>query len=139
MFALITTNKLLDGYRIAQVSNTKFDVVNRMKWVSCGSDINETEFYYTNSGFKQIPTEEEVPQLTVPEAVSMRQARLALLQVGKYDMAIEAVNTLDTAAKIEWEFSTTVRRDSPLVSAMSDKLGLTSLDTDNLFNLAATL
>lgn len=141
MFALITTDKVYNGYKIAQVSSTKFEVVSRMKWVPCSSDINETEFYYTNTNeFKRIPIEEvTLPQPTVPEAVSMRQARLALLQVGKYDLAMEAVSTLDIAARIEWEFSTTVRRDSPLVIAMSEKLGLSSSDTDSLFNLAATL
>lgn len=73
---------------------------------------------------------------TTPNSVSMRQARLALLQVGKLADANQAVAAAGEAAMIEWEFSGTVSRASPLVVQMGAALGL---DLDALFTLAAGL
>lgn len=79
----------------------------------------------------------------VPQAVSMRQARLALLQTGKLtavNAAIAAMTGVQgEAARIEWEFSSEVRRDQPLVVALMPVLGMTSADLDQLFITAARL
>lgn len=75
--------------------------------------------------------------------VSMRQARLALLQAGKLSAVQAAINSLPSpqkeAASIEWEYSTEVRRDGPLVVQLTPALGLTAAQMDDLFALAATL
>lgn len=76
---------------------------------------------------------------STPTVVSMRQARLALLQAGKLDLVQAAVEAADEAARIEWEFASTVERGSPFVSNLSQAIGLTEADLDNLFSLAATL
>lgn len=79
----------------------------------------------------------------VPSVVDMAQARLALLQAGLYDAVQAAVAGLPgaagDAARIEWEFRATVRRDSPLVASLAGALGLTSQQLDDLFTLASTL
>lgn len=78
-----------------------------------------------------------------PSVVDMAQARLALLQSGLYGTVQAAVAAMPgaagDAARIEWEFRATVRRDSPLVASLSAALGLTSQQLDDLFTLAGTL
>lgn len=85
----------------------------------------------------------QIPAAPQAGVVTMRQARLALLQVGKLaavDAAISGMSEPDrTAATIEWNHSTEVRRDWPLVIALGPALGLTASDLDDLFALAATL
>ena len=79
----------------------------------------------------------------VPATVTMRQARMALLQAGMLSSVQSAIDSLSgqsgEAARIEWEFSAEVQRERPLVSTLQDILGLTSSQVDDLFRLAATL
>lgn len=81
--------------------------------------------------------------LTVPQAVTMRQARLALLAAGKLTTANAAIaampGTDGDAARIEWEYAHEVRRDSPLVVGMGAVLGLTDEQMDGLFIAAAAI
>jgi hypothetical protein len=75
-----------------------------------------------------------------PKIVTMRQARLALLQSGLLTAVETAiVNGTDEAMKIEWEYATEVRRDWASLIALTTELGLTSLQLDDLFILADTL
>ncbi|MDR2450438.1 MAG: hypothetical protein LBE85_01390 [Candidatus Accumulibacter sp.] len=76
-----------------------------------------------------------------PAVVSMRQARLALLEAGLYEGVNTAVAAMEgatgEAARIEWEFATEVRRDSPLVQALIPMLSLDEAAVDALFVRAA--
>lgn len=88
--------------------------------------------------------EEPAPVVpSVPGSVTMRQARLALLQNGMLTQVNDAVAAMPgaqgDAARIEWEFSSTVERHWPLVQALGAALGLTEAQLDDLFRLAATL
>jgi hypothetical protein len=84
----------------------------------------------------------------IPTVVTMRQARLALLQFPYEDTnMLEVINSTianmpggdgDTAL-IEWEFAGTVERNSSIVQSMSVSLGLTEEQLDTLFTLAASL
>ena len=75
-----------------------------------------------------------------PKVVTMRQARLALLQSGLLQTVQDAIaNGTDEAMKIEWEYATEVRRDWASLIALTTELGLTSLQLDDLFILADTL
>lgn len=73
------------------------------------------------------------------KVVSMRQARLALLQAGLLTSVEEAVAAGDEAGKITWEYATEVRRDDPLVTNLSAALDLSEGQLDALFSLASTL
>jgi len=77
--------------------------------------------------------------VSVPSIVTMRQARLALLQTGMLASVNAAVVAADEATQIAWEFSGEVQRRNPLVSTLSIALGLTDAQLDDLFTLAATL
>jgi hypothetical protein len=75
----------------------------------------------------------------IPSSVSMRQARLALLQAGYLDQVTTGIANMDRATQIEWEFATSVLRDSPLVIQLATALNLNSAALDSLFTLASTL
>jgi hypothetical protein len=79
----------------------------------------------------------------VPAQVTMRQARLALLEIGKLDAVAPAIETLPSPqkekARIEWEFSSVVERNRTLVQMLAPALGLTDAQLDALFIHAATL
>jgi hypothetical protein len=74
-----------------------------------------------------------------PRRVTMRQARLALLQQNLLASVESAVAQAGTAAQIEWEYATELRRDHPLTVSLSAALGLTEQQLDDLFTLAAGL
>lgn len=75
----------------------------------------------------------------VPQTVTMRQARLALLASGLLDDVTAAVAGAGQAAQIEWEYSDVVARNAALVQVLSGALGLTDEQLDGLFVVAATL
>jgi len=80
---------------------------------------------------------------SIPQVVTMRQARLALLGAGLLSAVSAAINSLPSpqkeAASIEWEYSQTVERNRGFVLTLGAALGLTDLQLDNLFALAITL
>lgn len=79
----------------------------------------------------------------VPESVTMRQARLALLGAGLLAQVNAVVADMPgaegDAVRIEWEFSSTVERNRPLVLSLIAALGLTDAQLDDLFRQAAAL
>lgn len=79
----------------------------------------------------------------VPQVVTMRQARLALLEAGKLTDVQPAIDAMPSPQKeqaaIEWEFSSVVERNRPLVQTLGPALSLTDADLDALFIRAATL
>lgn len=79
----------------------------------------------------------------VPAAVTMRQARLALLGAGALAGVDAAINAMPeptrSAAKIEWEYSQEVQRHNGFVAALGPALGMTNEQIDALFIAAAKL
>jgi len=86
------------------------------------------------------PTEADAAyQASIPKVVTIRQAKLALLQAGLLDDIEAAMTQADRATQVEWEYATEFRRDWPALLAMQPLLGLTDTQVDDLFKLAATL
>lgn len=83
------------------------------------------------------------PQPTVPQSVTMRQARLALLAAGKSTAVTAAISALPSpqkeAAQIEWEYSQEVQRHNGFVAQLGPVLGLDDAALDALFVAAAAL
>ncbi len=75
--------------------------------------------------------------------VTMRQARLALAQENKLQLVEDAIALIPepdkTTISIEWEYASTVERLSPWIDTMASALGMTDVEMDSLFELAATL
>lgn len=70
----------------------------------------------------------------VPESVSMRQIRLALLAAGKLTSANAAIaatiNAKEKADEIEWNYSPTMERHHPAMLSLAAKLSLTEAQLD---------
>lgn len=79
----------------------------------------------------------------VPQQVTMRQARLALLDAGLLSNIDAAIDSLPSpekeTARIEWDYSSAVVRNRPLVGLLGAALGLDDAGLDALFITAATL
>lgn len=90
-----------------------------------------------------VPPVPAPPPPAVPPAVTMRQARLALLGAGLLAGIDAAINALPSpqkeAAKIEWEYSQEVQRHNGFVSVLAPSIGLTDAQTDALFVAAKGL
>lgn len=97
--------------------------------------------FFVNGAWAVVTTMPEEP--AVPRAVTMRQARLALLGAGLLASVDAAINGLPSpqkeAARIEWEYSQEVQRHNGFVSVLAPSLGLTDAQTDALFIAAAGL
>lgn len=111
-----------------------FEVAEPLYWLDCSSNVKAYEYQYVNDSF--VPyTQAQV----IPSTVSMRQARLALLQSNLLDEVNSAIATGTEADKITWEYATEVNRSDALVTNMATALNLFETDLDNLFTLAITL
>lgn len=116
-------------------------------WVAIEDNSTIERFDFTRADFPgALPPAlpEYVPVVDpVPEVVTMRQARLALLGAGLLAQVNTAVANMPgadgDAARIEWEFSSTVERHRPLVLSLITALGLTDAQLDELFRQAAAL
>ena len=84
-----------------------------------------------------------LPPPAVPTAVTMRQARLALLGAGLLAGIDAAIDSLPSpqkeAARIEWEYSQEVQRHNGFVSVLAPMLGMTDAQTVALFVAAKGL
>lgn len=83
-------------------------------------------------------TYEDQPSI-VPQVVTPRQARLALLGAGLLDQVEAAVEAAGGATKITWEYATEILRHDPLIVSIGSALGLTSEQIDALFRSASQL
>ncbi len=84
------------------------------------------------------------PPPVIPDTVLMYQARLALLAAGITAAMVEAViATLPEPyleqARIQWEYSPTVKRHNGFVAQIAPALGLSASQQDQLFIDAAGL
>lgn len=133
-------NALIDparNNRIVQIEDNPFDVAPPLTWVACADNVT-TEWTYGGGVFVQPAGPPPVP-VVIPTVVSMRQARLALLQGGLLTTVNTAIETGSEADIITWEYATEVNRADTLVANLATGLGLSETDLDNLFLLASTL
>jgi hypothetical protein len=81
------------------------------------------------------------PPSNAPSSVTMRQARLALLEAELLTQVNAEIDTMTgdegEAAKIEWEYAQDVNRSSALVQSLAAALSLTEEQLDDLFEAAA--
>jgi hypothetical protein len=86
----------------------------------------------------------DAPPEPVPTVVTMRQARLALLQAGLLDQVEGIIAAIEdplerSSAQITWEYSIEVERDNPLVILLSTAFNLTTEQVDSMFRQAISL
>ena len=98
---------------------------------------------FVQADWEQMRADEMAARSPVPQQVTMRKARLALLGAGllsSIDAAIAALpSPQKEEAQIEWEYSGEVQRHNGFVSLLAPSLGLTDAQIDALFIEAAAL
>lgn len=81
--------------------------------------------------------------LPPPSSITMRQARLVLLGAGLLEAVNQAILGMDgdmgVAARIEWEYATSIDRDNPLFAQLAGALNLEPEQIDDLFRAASRL
>ena len=110
-----------------------------LEWVETDDAITET---WTITEKTDEQKAEVLAESRKQIAVTMRQARLALLQKGllsSVDAAIAGLPEGKEAAEIQWEYGSEVQRLSPLVVGLMPALGMSEEEIDDLFVLASTL
>lgn len=138
----ITVPQLGTGYQVVQGNTTYITD-------STGIIVEPQEYYVVESPTLNPPSwyvPEVVEPYTlppqVPEQVTMRQARLALLDAGLLSTIETALNSLPeplkTRSLIEWNHGSVVERNSNLVIQMAGALGLEPQQVDNLFLQASS-
>jgi hypothetical protein len=127
---------LVHSGRICEVREDEFPVAKPMFWVDVPDDTTVEDTYENGVVVKYSPG--PIPRQTQP-VVTMRQARLALLQAGKLADVDAVIAQAGDAARIEWEYAQELRRDHPLVTAMGAALGMSVEQIDALFEQAALL
>ena len=100
-------------------------------WLAAPEDYDPAKAYRVEDG---------VLVEVVPQVVSRRQAKQALLQAGLLDDVDAAIAAgSDRSAQIDWADAQEFSRDWPALIALQPALGLTDAQIDDLFRLAATL
>lgn len=89
----------------------------------------------------QIAVEEQEIDVPVPYHISARQMRLHLRSIGMLDQIPALLNALPDDLRedawIEWEYGTTIERDSRLLMQIAQSLGLSDEQIDEFFILAS--
>ena len=75
----------------------------------------------------------------VPQQVTMRQARLALLSAGLLDDVEMVITAAGRAAQLEWEYAAVLDRSNPAVAIVQQQKALTDAQIDDLFREAVKL
>lgn len=106
-----------------------------------------------NNKYVELETSKEVPsadirtaetlklekekELSIPKSITARQARLALLSIGKLADVAAAISKLESPIKerveIEWEYATDIYRNNGFIDALGSALGLDKAALDDLF------
>ncbi|WNO06053.1 hypothetical protein [Rhodoferax mekongensis] len=127
------------GYRVADVCDTAFDVAAPFFWVDSEDWVAPDKCYFDPADQKiKLPPTPSAAQV-VPESVTRFQARAALYQAGYFDAVTEIMSNPATPMlmKLAWQDAQEFRRDSSTVQALSQILGLTSEQVDQLFIAAS--
>ena len=94
---------------------------------------------YLQADWETMREDEMRARNPVPQQVTMRQARLALLGAGLLDDVEMVIAAAGRAAQLEWEYAAVVERSNPAVAIAQQQKALTDAQIDDLFREAAKL
>lgn len=94
---------------------------------------------YAQQDWETMRDDEMRARNPVPQQVTMRQVRLALLSAELLDDVEMVIATAGRAAQLEWEYAAVVERSNPVVAAVQQQQGMTDAQIDDLFREAAKL
>src|SRR5574344_2694380 len=88
---------------------------------------------YLQADWETMRDDEMRARNPVPQQVTMRQARLALLNAGLLDDAEAAIAAAGREAQLEWEYASVVERSNPVIAIVQQQQGVTDEQIDDLF------
>jgi hypothetical protein len=91
-----------------------------------------------NGEIREIEFEIQPQPQQIPQVVSARQMRLALLSLDLLT-SVETAVAANPTTNISWEYATEFHRTNALVLSMQSALGKTDEEVDAIFTLAASL
>ena len=94
---------------------------------------------YAQADWETMREDEMRARNPVPQQVTMRQARLALLNAGLLDDVEVVIAAAGREAQLEWEYAAAVDRSNPAVAIVQQQEALTDAQIDDLFREAAKL
>ena len=94
---------------------------------------------YVQADWETMRDDEMRARNPVPQQVTMRQARLALLNAGLLDDVEVVIAAAGRAAQLEWEYAAMVDRSNPAVAIVQQQQGMTDAQIDDLFREAEKL
>jgi hypothetical protein len=103
-----------------------------------------SELHYKDGvlSYEYLPINEveaNVP-IVIPDNITMRQAKLALLANDLLETVESAIlNTDDVSLKIEWEYATILDRNNEVLILLCHSIGMNNQKIDEFFNYAKTL
>lgn len=132
---------IIDGDQVANVALADDpEFAAAQGWLACPDDVGPG-WGYSAGTFTPPAANDNGP--VVPESVSRRQAKRALLDAGLLHLVDTAIAGMPSPqrerAEIDWAEAVEFRRDSPLVAFLGASLGLTSAQIDALFIAAAAI
>ena len=94
---------------------------------------------YLQADWETMREDEMRARNPVPQQVTMRQARLALLNAELLDDVEMVIAAAGRAAQLEWEYAAVAERSNPAVAIVQQQKSLTDAQIDDLFREAAKL
>lgn len=94
---------------------------------------------YSQADWETMREDEMRARNPVPQQVTMRQARLALLSAGLLDDVEMVIAAAGRAAQLEWEYAAVLDRSNHAVAIVQQQNALTDAQIDDLFREAAKL
>jgi hypothetical protein len=130
---------ILNGALVVNVAEATPEFAQEQGWIEAPSGVGVGWIYSDGDWIAPPP-----PPPPPIEPITMRQARLELLNIGKLDDVDAALAAIPDeqqrkAAQIEWEYATIIERNAPLVISLTPALGLTETEMDDLFKAAILL
>ena len=134
-YALIKNQKVenvivADGTFVESIKNEWDSIIS----VDESAPVSIGWIYVNNTFEPPVPT---VQVSIVPQSITSRQFKLALLKINKLGSVALAIESLTPPVKeeveIEWQYATTVTRDG-FVVALCTALGLNNSQIDDLFH-----
>lgn len=113
--------------------NLKNKIIDKSKkeWKDFPDFLDGYLFIEYDNGFVAQEVVNKV-KIEVPNSITMRQARLYLLNIDLLD-AVEEIITQNRKWQIEWEYAIEVKRDSFIVEAIQNSFNLTDEQIDSMF------
>ncbi len=105
--------------------------------------LERSESFNPNIGWElvnEVWQDTNIASINYITSVSMKQARLALLTNNILDIVNNIISLQPIEVQIQWEYSTEIFRDNPLVNLIlsSPPINYTNAQIDELFSLAKT-